>query len=135
MALNLDVHLKNKDAAMKVIIDGLEDPLVADKDRLLLQVCSIFNFSCSCVPLKRIVVSITDVLIFSNQNIDTQTPVQIPVPHRIVLFRSPKFYITEITLLISCSDLFLQLHFSFLSYFHTFFRELNEINSSVLNSR
>lgn len=43
LALNLDVHLKDKNRAMKAVIDGLEDPVLGDKDRLLLQVRSFFE--------------------------------------------------------------------------------------------
>lgn len=38
LALDLDVHLKEKDKAMSTVTAGLDDPLIGDKDRLLLQV-------------------------------------------------------------------------------------------------
>ncbi|VDN19422.1 unnamed protein product, partial [Gongylonema pulchrum] len=41
LALNLHFHLKDKDRAMKAVVDGLEDQLVGDKDRLLLQEISV----------------------------------------------------------------------------------------------
>lgn len=40
LALNFDAHLKDKDRAMKAVIAGLEDPVLGDRDRLSLQVCS-----------------------------------------------------------------------------------------------
>ncbi|VDN08283.1 unnamed protein product [Thelazia callipaeda] len=37
LALNLDVHLKDKNQAMEAVTEGLQDPALGDKDRLLLQ--------------------------------------------------------------------------------------------------
>lgn len=41
LALNLDAHLKEREEALEEIEEGMKDEAVADKDKLMLQVCKV----------------------------------------------------------------------------------------------